>query len=227
MECFFQGSMVSQAQRSDSVISPLRRRGQRKRRSRESYQERKKDKGEKESVAWMRVLRPSGWRRQTYQMVMLKQGVLVVACHPRTAGSCIGWSRRDLDPLLGKRPQGHPIWGVTKCDTDLGPQSLKSINIDEVTQAFQARLYWDSCYSRKEWEQVTGALARSPRSAGWFLKPGEGRGRIGGSGQSGGSGGLPTPWVVLCAGITHRTLLLLLAPEKRQLVCSPPVSYYS
>ena len=32
----------------------------------------------------------------------------------------------------------------------------------------------------------------------------------------GGLGGLPTPLVVLCAGITRRTLLLLLAPQKWQ-----------
>ena len=40
--------------------------------------------------------------------------------------------------------------------------------------------------------------------------------QIGGSGQSG-LGGLPILLVVLCAGITRGTLLLLLAPEKWQL----------
>ena len=42
-------------------------------------------------------------------------------------------------------------------------------------------------------------------------------GQIGGSGSKGGLGGLPTPVLVLRAEIMHRTLLLLLAPQKWQL----------
>ena len=42
-----------------------------------------------------------------------------------------------------------------------------------------------------------------------------------------GLGGLPTPLVVLCAGCWGRTLLLLLTPQKWQLVCDLFLSYCS
>ena len=42
---------------------------------------------------------------------------------------------------------------------------------------------------------------------------------MGRSGRRGGLGGLPAPLVVLCAGIMRSSLLLLLAPQKWQLVC--------
>lgn len=80
----------------------------------------------------------------------------------------------------------------------------------------RARLYWDSCCSKRERKQKTGALVHSATWGGWggSLKCDEGRGRLVDRAEKGGLGGLPAPLVVLCAGIMHGTLLLLMAPRK-------------
>lgn len=62
----------------------------------------------------------------------------------------------------------------------------------------------------RQWEQVTGALASClGRQASWFLRRGEGRGVV---------GGLSASEAVLCAGMVSRTLPLLQASQKWQLV---------
>ena len=58
-----------------------------------------------------------------------------------------------------------------------------------------------------------------PRRMGWFLKRGEGGRQVHGLGWSGDLRGLPTPLVVLCAGIMPSVLFLFLPPQKQQLVC--------
>ena len=60
----------------------------------------------------------------------------------------------------------------------------------------------------------------------WFLQWGEGRGRLV-VGWRGGLGDRPALWEVPCAGITCRTLVLLPAPQKRQLLFGLFVSYCS
>ena len=64
----------------------------------------------------MRILRPSGARKaDLLNVVRLKQEVQVAACHPW--GSCIWWSWRSPDSLLGRGE--HPGGVTTKCVTNL------------------------------------------------------------------------------------------------------------
>ena len=67
----------------------------------------------------------------------------------------------------------------------------------------------------REERQVKSSLAHSRKGESWFLKWGEGR--SGSVGARRGLHGLPTPFVVLCAGIMQDTLLLLPEPQKWQL----------
>lgn len=86
----------------------------------------------------------------------------------------------------------------------------------EVRWEIQAGLYWGSCCSGGG-EQVTGALL-APRGGVWAGSlNGWGRWQVQGSGQRGVLGGLPTRFLVLCAGGVSRTLPLLLTPWKWQL----------
>lgn len=47
---------------------------------------------------------------------------------------------------------------------------------------------------------------------------------MGRSGKRSGLGGMPTPLVMLCVGLMHSILLLLLVPQNWQLVCGLFVS---
>ena len=79
---------------------------------------------------------------------------------------------------------------------------IKCIETQLIFFFFQARLYWDSCCSRREWEQVTGSLAHSQAGVSWFHIRGEGR-----------DVSRPKGWLVmLCAEGMSSTLLLLRAP---------------
>lgn len=108
--------------------------------------------------------------------------------------------------------------------TNLGPWTLTNRNFSknwwEARWGTQARLYWDSFCSTREWKQVTGTL----------LAPREGK--VGVDQQTGkvgwdDLGGLQTPLEVLCAGLMHNTLLWLLAPQKWLLDFGLFVSYCS
>ena len=80
-------------------------------------------------------------------------------------------------------------------------------------QEIQARLYWGPCCSRREREQVTGSLSRSIKGgASWFLIWGEGSSVCPGVTAEGWLRCFAPPSVVLSAGGTRSTLLLLPTP---------------
>lgn len=75
----------------------------------------------------------------------------------------------------------------------------------------QARLYWDPCCSRGSDNRFL-CLPADPGGGGeagslYAVRVGAGPG----AGPEGWLSGLPAPWVVVCAGGMHSTLLLFLA----------------
>ena len=125
--------------------------------------------------------------------------------------------RTGPEPLGGdlwRRDMGRPSpWGAPcqlggQLGQTEGLEVLQTWVLDSLVErkwqearwGIQAKLYWDTCAQRSEKKQLVPLLALWGRER-WSLKWSEGGDELCGLGLRGGSGGVPIPLVVLCAGI--------------------------
>ena len=138
-----------------------------------------------------------------------------------TEDEMAGWHHR-LDGRESEWTLGVGVGqgGLAFCDSRVTKSRTRLsdwtdwLNLQKFIQV-QARLYWDPCYNSGEQKQVTGSLAYSPVLAGGGQHVpcmGWGWGCVHRLEWRGDLGGLPTPLVVLRAGGTCSTLLLLQIP---------------